>query len=181
MNILQHLPESKHGPVLVTLNPPFPPDPLKTLGRWTYTHPMMTAESVSSQPILPSIQNKRHISYAGAWTKYGFHEDGFTSAMRLVTAPPFSVKPPFPVRPAHRGVENKDMVEETLSVVLGAMQMVLLGAEPVWKWVVILAVVVLGLVGKLAEALHLDPVVNEVERLRVCWEGSESEESRKRR
>ncbi|RSH88935.1 hypothetical protein EHS25_002597 [Saitozyma podzolica] len=135
MNILQHLPESKHGPVLVTLNPPFPPDPLKTLGRWTYTHPMMTAESVSSQPLLPSIQNRRHISYAGAWTKYGFHEDGFTSAMRLVTAPPFSVKPPFPFMPAHRAVEKKDMVEETLSAVLGSMQMVLLNAEPVWQGV----------------------------------------------
>ena len=179
MNILQHLPESKHGPVLVTLNPPFPPDPHKTLGSWDYTHPMMTAESVSSQPILPSIQNKRHISYAGAWTKYGFHEDGFTSAMRLVTAPPFSVKPPFPVRPAHRGVEKKDMVEETLRAVLGAMQMALQSAEPVWKWVVILAVMVLSLVGKVAEPLRLEPVVNEVERLRVCWEGSE--ESRKGR
>jgi hypothetical protein len=179
MNILQHLPESKHGPVLVTLNPPFPPDPLKTLGRWTYTHPMMTAESVSSQPLLPSIQNRRHISYAGAWTKYGFHEDGFTSAMRLVTAPPFSVKPPFPFMPAHRAVEKKDMVEETLSAVLGSMQMVLLNAEPVWQWVVVLAVVVLDVVRKLAEALRLEPVVNEVERLRVCWEGSE--ESRKRR
>jgi hypothetical protein len=166
MNILQHLPESKHGPVLVTLNPPFPPDPLKTLGRWTYTHPM-------------SIQNRRHISYAGAWTKYGFHEDGFTSAMRLVTAPPFSVKPPFPFMPAHRAVEKKDMVEETLSAVLGSMQMVLLNAEPVWQWVVVLAVVVLDVVRKLAEALRLEPVVNEVERLRVCWEGSE--ESRKRR
>lgn len=33
--------------------------------------------------LLPRIQNKRGISYAGAWTKYGFHEDGFTSGLQV--------------------------------------------------------------------------------------------------
>jgi len=27
------------------------------------------------------IQNTRGISYCGAWTKYGFHEDGFSSGL----------------------------------------------------------------------------------------------------
>ena len=33
--------------------------------------------------MLPQIQNVRGISYAGAWTKYGFHEDGFSSGLKV--------------------------------------------------------------------------------------------------
>jgi len=38
---------------------------------------------IQSQKRLPSIQNTRGISYAGAWTKYGFHEDGFSSGIKV--------------------------------------------------------------------------------------------------
>jgi len=34
MNLLQHIPESIWGPVLVTLNPPFEPEPSKVVGKW---------------------------------------------------------------------------------------------------------------------------------------------------
>lgn len=40
MNVLQHLSEERHGPVLVTLNPPFPVDDDKVVGRYKYDHPM---------------------------------------------------------------------------------------------------------------------------------------------
>jgi hypothetical protein len=33
--------------------------------------------------LLPQIQNTRGISYCGAWTKYGFHEDGFSSGLKV--------------------------------------------------------------------------------------------------
>nr|OQO17377.1 hypothetical protein B0A51_15528 [Rachicladosporium sp. CCFEE 5018] len=82
MNILQHLPESRHGPVLVTMNPPHAPDPAKTQGKFIYRHPLYTIEAVQAQKRLEQVQNARGVSYAGAWTKYGFHEDGFSSGLK---------------------------------------------------------------------------------------------------
>jgi hypothetical protein len=41
MNDLQHIPESKYGPVLVTLNPPFEANEDKVFGRWKYDHPVL--------------------------------------------------------------------------------------------------------------------------------------------
>lgn len=83
MNILQHLPAARHGDVLVTLNPLREPDPASVQGRWTYHHPLYTAEAIRAQKALARIQNTRGISYAGAWTKYGFHEDGFSSGVKV--------------------------------------------------------------------------------------------------
>jgi predicted NAD/FAD-binding protein len=83
MNILQHIPESTFGPVLVTLNPLHPPAPESVQGEYTYAHPLYNARAIKSQSLLPRIQNQRGISYAGAWTKYGFHEDGFSSGLKV--------------------------------------------------------------------------------------------------
>ncbi|KAI9848246.1 MAG: hypothetical protein M1838_000602 [Thelocarpon superellum] len=83
MNLLQHIPEDRFGPVLVTLNPLFDPAPALTQGRWDYAHPLYTPAAVRAQGLLPTIQNTRGISYAGAWTKYGFHEDGFSSGLKV--------------------------------------------------------------------------------------------------
>ncbi|KAK6428427.1 hypothetical protein LTR95_015432, partial [Oleoguttula sp. CCFEE 5521] len=83
MNFLQHLPESRHGPVLVTMNPPHAPDPAKTQGKFIYRHPLYTIEAVQAQKRLDQVQNVRGVSYAGAWTKYGFHEDGFSSGLKV--------------------------------------------------------------------------------------------------
>ncbi|MCJ1267815.1 hypothetical protein MMC22_007701 [Lobaria immixta] len=83
MNILQHIPDATYGPVLVTLNPIHPPSPKLTHGTWTYRHPLYTAAAIRSQRRLPRIQNTRAISYAGAWTKYGFHEDAFSSGTKV--------------------------------------------------------------------------------------------------
>lgn len=83
MNLLQHIPSSKYGDILVTLNPVTQPDPLKVQGSWTYHHPLYNATAIRSQKQLSKIQNTRGISYAGAWTKYGFHEDGFSSGVKV--------------------------------------------------------------------------------------------------
>lgn len=83
MNILQHIPADVFGDVLVTLNPLSEPDADTVQGRYKYTHPLFTADAIRAQQRLPRIQNKRGISYAGAWTKYGFHEDGFSSGLTV--------------------------------------------------------------------------------------------------
>jgi len=94
MNILQHIPANTFGDVLVTLNPLHQPDPATVQGRYTYRHPLYTAKAVKAQKMLSKIQNKRGISYAGAWTKYGFHEDGFSSGL-LVAKEHLGAKLPF--------------------------------------------------------------------------------------
>lgn len=83
MNCLQHIPEDKFGPVLVTLNPLTPPDPRLVQGIWEYDHPLYNNEAIRAQESLGRIQNTRGVTYAGAWTKYGFHEDGFSSGLSV--------------------------------------------------------------------------------------------------
>ncbi|KAI9681362.1 MAG: hypothetical protein M1817_002645 [Caeruleum heppii] len=83
MNILQHIPRSLFGDVLVTLNPLHPPSKALTQGSYVYAHPLYNNAAIRSQALLPRIQNRRGVSYAGAWTKYGFHEDGFSSGLKV--------------------------------------------------------------------------------------------------
>lgn len=42
--------------------------------------------SIAAQAQLPSLQGHRDTYYAGAWTAYGFHEDGIRSAVAVVEA-----------------------------------------------------------------------------------------------
>ncbi|KAF2639272.1 amine oxidase [Massarina eburnea CBS 473.64] len=83
MNILQAIPTSSFGDVLVTLNPEVPPSPSLTQASYEYRHPLYNARMVAAQEDLEQIQGKRGIWYVGAWTGYGFHEDGFASGMRV--------------------------------------------------------------------------------------------------
>ncbi len=83
MNILQHIPRKQFGDVLVTLNPLHPPSAALTQARFEYSHPIYTPEAIRGQALLGGIQNRRGISFAGAWTKYGFHEDGFSSGLQV--------------------------------------------------------------------------------------------------
>ncbi|PHH63256.1 hypothetical protein CDD81_6113 [Ophiocordyceps australis] len=97
MNALQHIPHDSFGHVLVTLNPLHPPRVATIQGRFTYSHPLYTPATVRAQKLLHNIQNKRGISYAGAWTKYGFHEDGFSSGLQ-VAQDHLGAKVPFEIR-----------------------------------------------------------------------------------
>jgi predicted NAD/FAD-binding protein len=78
INRLQPLPTST--PVIVTLNPPFEPDPRAVLEEFEYSHPLLDAGAVAAQRSLERLQGVRHTWYAGAWLGHGFHEDGLASA-----------------------------------------------------------------------------------------------------
>nr|POE86599.1 hypothetical protein CFP56_46783 [Quercus suber] len=51
-------------------------------GSWTYTHPVYSIDAIKAQQRIPDIQGVHGVSFAGAWTKKGFHEDGFTSGIQ---------------------------------------------------------------------------------------------------
>ncbi|MCE4059493.1 FAD-dependent oxidoreductase [Pandoraea sputorum] len=81
INQLQALPFST--PVIVTLNPVREPAPSTVLGRYAYEHPLLDLAAVDAQLLLPTLQGRRRTWFAGAWTGYGFHEDGLKSALRV--------------------------------------------------------------------------------------------------
>ncbi|MFY8107219.1 MAG: NAD(P)/FAD-dependent oxidoreductase [Elstera sp.] len=80
MNRLQPL--ATKTDVFVTLNPLTEPDPALTYARIDYDHPIFDHAAVSAQARLSAVQGYRNIFYAGAWTGYGFHEDGLRSGLR---------------------------------------------------------------------------------------------------
>ena len=81
MNSLQSLPTKM--PVLVTLNPNRTPDPDLVQGEYFYDHPVFDDKAIVAQGKLPSIQGQNHLYFCGAWTRYGFHEDGLMSAVAV--------------------------------------------------------------------------------------------------
>jgi len=83
MNILQHIPASQYSDILVTMNPPHAPDASQVQYAGSYTHPLYTAAAVAAQSKLAEIQGARGVWYAGAWTGYGFHEDGLESGVAV--------------------------------------------------------------------------------------------------
>ncbi|MCI3208094.1 MULTISPECIES: FAD-dependent oxidoreductase [Pandoraea] len=91
INQLQALPF--RSPVIVTLNPVNEPAPHTVLGRYAYDHPLLDLAAVDAQSHLPALQGRHRTWFAGAWTGYGFHEDGLKSALRV--ADDFGVLPPW--------------------------------------------------------------------------------------
>jgi predicted NAD/FAD-binding protein len=44
-------------------------------------HPVFDEGAMAAQKRLPEIQGKRGLYFCGAWTGYGFHEDGLRSGL----------------------------------------------------------------------------------------------------
>ena len=85
INTLQELPEGTPT-VLETLNLDREPEPGTILARLSFEHPMYSREALKAQSKLAGIQGADRIWFAGAWTRYGFHEDGVLSGVRIARA-----------------------------------------------------------------------------------------------
>lgn len=83
LNQLQPLPFKQS--VIATLNPTEQPDGRRVLGRYTYEHPIFDTAAIAAQKQLPMLQGQRRTWFAGAWSRYGFHEDGLLSALHVAS------------------------------------------------------------------------------------------------
>lgn len=81
INQLQPLPFKT--PVIVSLNPTTPADAAHVIASYDYAHPVFDAAAVAAQRVLPKLQGNRNTWFAGAWTGYGFHEDGLKSGLKI--------------------------------------------------------------------------------------------------
>ncbi len=81
MNRLQNIPES--DPLFVTLNPSTPVRDAMIYDQTTFRHPVFDRAALRAQAQLTAMQGQNNTWFAGAYTRHGFHEDGFASAARI--------------------------------------------------------------------------------------------------
>ena len=90
INRLQPLPWQQ--PVLVSLNPLRAPRVDQVIAEFSVDHPVFDQGALAAQRELPGLQGQHNTWFCGAWTGYGFHEDGLVSGQRvadaLLAAPP---------------------------------------------------------------------------------------------
>lgn len=103
MNALQGIDKTK--PVFVTLNPPVPPKPELTFGRFNYSHPQYDRAAIAAQARLAGIQGRNRVWFAGAWAGHGFHEDGLKAGLNAAEALGATVPWRHPARPLAEAAE----------------------------------------------------------------------------
>jgi len=81
MNTLQRL-ESAHE-LCVTLNRTAAIDPEQVIATIPYAHPVFTPEGWRAQDCHSEISGVNRTHYCGAYWRWGFHEDGVVSALRV--------------------------------------------------------------------------------------------------
>lgn len=186
MNLLQSLPTASHGHVLVTLNPPTgkgaAPREELVAGRYTYDHPIYTPQSVAAQKALKPLQGQDGLHFAGAWLNYGFHEDGFTSGLRVGER--LGAKLPFDIRSAERDLPPGDvslvLVEGLEAVRTRLAGPLIRGLHPLS----VLATLLLEMVANFLTYFLAGPggrceIRNGLRRVRVDWERNAAEEVHK--
>lgn len=87
MNRLQGVSDREN--YFVSINRPDRVDPKKILRTIAYEHPLFTLGAIRAQAEIPALNRSAaggtETYFCGAWTRYGFHEDGFLSAVNLAS------------------------------------------------------------------------------------------------
>ncbi|MEO6244809.1 MAG: NADP transhydrogenase subunit alpha, partial [Opitutaceae bacterium] len=85
MNSLQGVSDREN--YFVSINRPEAVNPARVLRRIDYEHPLFSLGAVRAQAEIPALNaaamGGTETFFAGAWQRYGFHEDGLLSAVRL--------------------------------------------------------------------------------------------------
>jgi predicted NAD/FAD-binding protein len=81
LNRLQPLPWDQ--PVLVSLNPMREIPRTQIMGEYDYDHPVFDRGAIAAQALVAQLQGQRRTWFCGAWTGYGFHEDGLKAGQRV--------------------------------------------------------------------------------------------------
>lgn len=85
MNRLQGVSDREN--YFVSINRPQAIDSSKVLRTIAYEHPLFTLGAVAAQQEIPALNagaaGTTNTFYCGAWTRYGFHEDGILSAVNV--------------------------------------------------------------------------------------------------
>lgn len=81
MNSLQGLDTDQQ--LFVTLNPRTEIAPALTHDETVFRHPIFDQAAVAAQAELKTIQGDNHTWFCGAYTRFGFHEDGYASAVAV--------------------------------------------------------------------------------------------------
>jgi predicted NAD/FAD-binding protein len=82
MNNLQNIDYSY--PLFVTLNPNIEIDAKNIFAKFEYEHPIFDAKAIKAQARIDEIQGQDDIYFCGAYQSFGFHEDGISSALRVL-------------------------------------------------------------------------------------------------
>jgi uncharacterized protein len=83
LNQLQPLPFAQD--VVVSLNPVREIAPEQVHARFDYAHPVFDLAAIRAQREVGALQGQQHSYFCGAWTGYGFHEDGLKSGLDVAT------------------------------------------------------------------------------------------------
>jgi len=81
MNRLQNIPEN--DPLFVTLNPQTAIREDLIYDEVTFDHPVFDRAALAAQGRIAARNGTNRTWFAGAWLRFGFHEDGFASAVRV--------------------------------------------------------------------------------------------------
>lgn len=109
MNRLHRLDETT--PVLLSLNPVEAPADERVLLEREWSHPVFDAATAGVPQRLRAEQDRDGLFIAGAWTGFGFHEDGLRSAVQIVRL--LGVEPEFLSGSASNPPDASDLASPT--------------------------------------------------------------------